>query len=91
MGAGRSFVIRHSCFAAYKATLNRIESSMFTRLRHFRLSSVLRPLPSAPCLPRATRRQIGPAKWIDLPVTAHYPKSNAKKRVSGFNRFGGNT
>ena len=28
---------------------------------------------------RDDQRQIGPAKWIDLPVTAHYPKSNAKK------------
>ena len=36
-----SFVIQrqsgsdHSCFAAYKATLNGLEGSMFTRLRRF--------------------------------------------------------
>jgi len=29
------FGLRHSRFAAYKATLNGLEGSMFTRLRHF--------------------------------------------------------
>ena len=41
-----SFVIQrqsgsdHSCFAAYKATLNGLEGSMFTRLRHFPASDL---------------------------------------------------
>jgi hypothetical protein len=39
-----SSFLRHSCFAAYKATLNRLEGSMFTRLRHFH-SSDLRARP----------------------------------------------
>src|SRR4051794_40171146 len=29
-------------------------------------------------------RSVGPAKCIDFPVTAHYPKPNANKRASGF-------
>jgi hypothetical protein len=37
---------------------------------------------------RATQRQMGPLKWIDLPVTAHYPKPNAKKaRIRPVGRF----
>jgi len=39
------FGLRHSSFAAYKATLNGLEGSMFTRLRHFYSC----PLPSALC------------------------------------------
>jgi hypothetical protein len=54
-----SFVIQrqsgsdHSCFAAYRATLNGLEGSMFTRLRHFTpvlCPSALCPLPFALCI-----------------------------------------